>query len=130
MVLNGFFKKSDRRNKHKFEIQIHYKPLVLVRENLGGHFIYARQRALTEAVEVTFGATSHQKTETEKKSSTTTTRTAVAQQEKALDRCTCGRICCVQFLLRLSIVSVFQCLHGQKELSTAVCVNWRSETSS
>ena len=40
---------------HVVEIQLHYEPFVVVRESLGGHFLYAKKRALQEAVEVVFG---------------------------------------------------------------------------
>jgi hypothetical protein len=55
VVVNGVLIKKDRKSKHKVEVQLHYEPLVAVRESLGGHFIYAKQRALVEALEVVFG---------------------------------------------------------------------------
>ena len=54
VVINGILE-DDYENMHVVEIQLHYEPFVLVRENLGGHFIYAKQRALQEAFEVVFG---------------------------------------------------------------------------
>jgi hypothetical protein len=49
VVVNGTL--TGDRNRHAVEIQLHYKVLVTVREDLGGHFIYAKQRALVEALE-------------------------------------------------------------------------------
>ena len=51
VVINGRLRK-DRRIRHIVEIQLHYAPLVAVREQLGGHVIYAKQRALVEALEI------------------------------------------------------------------------------
>ena len=51
VVINGRLR-ADRQNQHTVEIQLHYAPLVTVREDLGGHFIYAKQRALAEALEI------------------------------------------------------------------------------
>ena len=51
VVINGRLRK-DRRIRHIVEIQLHYAPLVAVREQLGGHVIYAKQRALAEALEI------------------------------------------------------------------------------
>ena len=49
-MFNGYLK-SDRAH-HRFEVQIHHKSLLFVRQNLGGHYIYAKFRALNEALEV------------------------------------------------------------------------------
>eukprot|EP00750_Incisomonas_marina_P008541 INCI1551.4.p1 GENE.INCI1551.4~~INCI1551.4.p1 ORF type:complete len:454 (-),score=83.53 INCI1551.4:497-1858(-) len=54
VVINGTLK-EDSENMHVVEIQLHYEPFVVVRESLGGHFLYAKKRALQEAVEVVFG---------------------------------------------------------------------------
>ena len=43
---------KDDPNKHVLEVQIQLKCLLDVRKNLGGHFIYAKYRALFEALEV------------------------------------------------------------------------------
>lgn len=40
-------------DKHRFEVQIHHEDLVTIRETMGGHYIYAKFRALNEALEVT-----------------------------------------------------------------------------
>jgi len=40
------------RSKHVLEVQIHMSSLLKVRSSLGGHFIYAKYRALSEALEV------------------------------------------------------------------------------
>lgn len=46
-------------NRHVLEVQIQLRCLVNVRSELGGHFIYAKYRALTEALEVCNHGTSH-----------------------------------------------------------------------
>ena len=40
------------RSKHVLEVQIQLRSLLKVRSSLGGHFIYAKYRALSEALEV------------------------------------------------------------------------------
>ena len=40
------------RSKHILEVQIHLRSLLKVRSSLGGHFIYAKYRALSEALEL------------------------------------------------------------------------------
>ena len=66
IVINGVLE-DDFVNNHVVEIQLHYEPFVLVRENLGGHFIYAKQRALQEAFEVVFGDEARGQAEVEAK---------------------------------------------------------------
>ena len=53
LMLNGCF--TARGVSHIVEIQLHHDTLVVVREKMGGHFIYARVRSLLEAMEVVFG---------------------------------------------------------------------------
>ena len=50
-MFNAYFVDNDE-NKHIFEVQLHHKQLLLVRQKLGGHVIYAKYRALLEALEV------------------------------------------------------------------------------
>lgn len=53
LMLNGSF--TARGVSHIVEIQLHHDTLVIVREKMGGHYIYARVRSLLEAMEVVFG---------------------------------------------------------------------------
>ena len=48
VMINGFFKHGAR---HMVEVQLHHNSMLFVRGNLGGHYIYARFRALMEAVD-------------------------------------------------------------------------------
>lgn len=52
-MLNGYLCEDDR--KHVVEIQLHHKSMRIVRSEMGGHFIYAKFRALVEAMEVCHG---------------------------------------------------------------------------
>ena len=47
-MINGFFKHGAR---HMVEVQLHHNSMLFVRGNLGGHYIYARFRALMEAAD-------------------------------------------------------------------------------
>jgi hypothetical protein len=51
-MINGNFK---GRNPHKVEVQLHHEKLVSIREDLGGHYMYAIYRSLVEALEVVYG---------------------------------------------------------------------------
>ena len=51
-LLNGRFTGF---NKHVVEIQLHHAKLVSIREDMGGHYLYAIFRSLVEALEVVFG---------------------------------------------------------------------------
>lgn len=57
-LVNGYFK--DDRNMHTVEIQIHHRTLLTVRKDLGGHHMYAKFRAVFEALE-TSGVSVRQK---------------------------------------------------------------------
>jgi len=53
-LLNGRFRKLTF-NKHVVEIQLHHAKLVSIREDMGGHYLYAIFRSLVEALEVVLG---------------------------------------------------------------------------
>ena len=54
-MINGHIKLKNNFDEHKLEIQIHHKKMVMIRESMGGHYIYAIFRALVEALEVVYG---------------------------------------------------------------------------
>eukprot|EP00939_MAST-03C_sp_MAST-3C-sp1_P002306 g2306.t1 len=49
-IINGYL--AADKSRHQLEVQLHHESLLLVREDLGGHYIYAVFRALNEALEV------------------------------------------------------------------------------
>eukprot|EP00940_MAST-03C_sp_MAST-3C-sp2_P003257 g3257.t1 len=49
-IINGYLVSDSQR--HVLEVQLHHESLLLIREDLGGHYIYAIYRALNEALEV------------------------------------------------------------------------------
>eukprot|EP00939_MAST-03C_sp_MAST-3C-sp1_P005163 g5163.t1 len=53
-MFNGYL--VGDKNKHIVEIQLQHRALLLVRSDLGGHYMYARFRSLIEALEVCKGA--------------------------------------------------------------------------
>eukprot|EP00940_MAST-03C_sp_MAST-3C-sp2_P001666 g1666.t1 len=56
-MFNGYIVDKDDKNnnRHVVEIQLQHKALLLVRSDLGGHFIYAKFRSLMEALETCKG---------------------------------------------------------------------------
>ena len=54
VLITGEFTDLNLAN-HVVEIQIHHEKLVSIREDMGGHYVYAIFRSLVESLEVTFG---------------------------------------------------------------------------